>query len=463
VKQSVYVIFPQDLFTKLHAHLFPGDGDEHAAVIAAGCVSVGGTIRLLAKELHIAVDGLDHVPSNRGYRAITSNFIHPIITHCRDQRLVYLSVHNHLSDTQVDFSVDDLRSHERGYPALLDIAEGMPVGALVFGLRSMQLDLWMPDGSRLEATEGRVLGPSLMRLFPRPSANASMQNSQQYSRQLLMFGEDGQALLGDATIGIVGLGGVGSLLGQTLAYLGVKKLILADFDELDSTNRSRVIGSTEADLNVSGGTLKTEIALRTLKGIDRHIQIQAIDGDYATDKVAKAFVGCDFIFLAADSMRSRLVFNATVHQYFIPGFQLGNRIRMREHTIEAAIGVARFLRPGYGCLMCNGLIDPQQLAQEVITPEERDDHQYGSTVPNPSVITLNSVVAAHATNEFLFWFLGLRERNDISGYAQFDHLAGTFDRGNPRRSADCTECANHAGSRFAMGDAVPLPTLAETC
>lgn len=36
---------------------------------------------------------------------------------------------------------------------------------------------------------------------------------------------------------------------------------------------------------------------------------------------------CDYLFLAADSMRARLVFNALVHQYLIPGVQLGSKIR----------------------------------------------------------------------------------------------------------------------------------------
>ena len=43
--------------------------------------------------------------------------------------IVYLAAHNHASDQEVGFSRIDLQSHERGYPALLQIARGMPVGA----------------------------------------------------------------------------------------------------------------------------------------------------------------------------------------------------------------------------------------------------------------------------------------------------------------------------------------------
>jgi hypothetical protein len=47
-------------------------------------------------------------------------------------------VHNHGGDDAVGFSNDDLASHERGYPALLDIlADDRPVGALVVAPRAV--------------------------------------------------------------------------------------------------------------------------------------------------------------------------------------------------------------------------------------------------------------------------------------------------------------------------------------
>src|SRR5436190_756357 len=101
--------------------MFPGDGEEHGAIVAAGLVETPGGIRLLARELSIARDGLDYVPSQRGYRMLTGAFVTDHIVRCRDERLAYLAIHNHGGRGSVDFSPDDLRSHDRGYPALLDI------------------------------------------------------------------------------------------------------------------------------------------------------------------------------------------------------------------------------------------------------------------------------------------------------------------------------------------------------
>src|SRR2546430_7989073 len=95
---------PPDLMERLTAHLFPGDGDEHGAVIAAGMVATGRGVRLLARDLFLAEDGVDFVPGRRGYRMLTAEFVRDKIRYCRDERLAYLAVHNHGGSDHVDFS-----------------------------------------------------------------------------------------------------------------------------------------------------------------------------------------------------------------------------------------------------------------------------------------------------------------------------------------------------------------------
>ncbi|HTT88912.1 MAG TPA: hypothetical protein VMF65_05100, partial [Acidimicrobiales bacterium] len=118
---------PPDLMDRLSRHLFPGDGDEHGAVIAAGMQETSRGVRLLARDLIIAQDGVDYVPGRRGYRMLTASFVTDNILRCSSDRLVYLAVHCHGGRHSVGFSSDDLASHERGYPALLDLADGLPV------------------------------------------------------------------------------------------------------------------------------------------------------------------------------------------------------------------------------------------------------------------------------------------------------------------------------------------------
>ena len=52
-------------------------------------------------------------------------------------------------------------------------------------------------------------------------------------------GEDQQSKISSTTVGICGLGGLGSNIAIALARGGVGKLILIDFDKVDITNLHR--------------------------------------------------------------------------------------------------------------------------------------------------------------------------------------------------------------------------------
>ena len=153
----------------LMAHLFPGDHDEHGAVLHAGIAVCGSALRLNVQNVERAELGRDYAAGEFGYRALNPTFIHRQIVRCRNLRLAYLAVHNHDSDLHVGFSQIDLKSHERGYPALRDIGKGVSFGALVFGHRSVAADIWLPDGTCSKLGTYRVIGPTIKRLYSSPA------------------------------------------------------------------------------------------------------------------------------------------------------------------------------------------------------------------------------------------------------------------------------------------------------
>ena len=435
---------------RLMAHLFPGDHDEHGAILRAGIVRAGPSLRLLVQNVEPAIFGTDYIVGQYGYRALTPTFIHREIIRCRDSGLAYLAVHNHRSDRHVDFSSIDLASHERGYPALLDIGRGIPVGALVYGQRSVAADIWMPDGTRRSLGTYRVIGPGITRLYSRPPRAPASDAA--HDRQIRMFGASGQHILKSSKVGVVGLGGVGALIVEYLARLGVGTILMVDPDPIECSNLSRVVGATPLDVEM--GLLKTQIGVRHARELASDATLQPIARDVASHSVAHALRDCDFIFLAADSMRARLVVNALAHQYLIPTVQLGTKIRPDDiGNLDDAMCAVRHVRPGTGCLWCNGFIDPAELAIEAKSDAERKAQAYGVHEPNPSVITMNAVAAAHAVNDFLFDFLNLRTGDAQPAYHHFHFLTGASQRTHPRRDPNCPECAH----RLGMGDALELP------
>ena len=110
--QTLHVAEP--LFNRLWVHLFPGDGDEHGAVVLAGIADSARGIRFLAREVVLAKDGTDYVPGKHGYRALSADFVARVSDRCAREQLCYFAVHNHGGRDAVGFSEVDLASHRRG-------------------------------------------------------------------------------------------------------------------------------------------------------------------------------------------------------------------------------------------------------------------------------------------------------------------------------------------------------------
>jgi len=161
-------------------------------------------------------------------------------------------------------------------------------------------------------------------------------------------------------------------------------------------------------------------------------------------------------------MQARLVFNAIVQQYLIPGAQLGAKAMVDDKTgeLQQVFSVVRPVGPGAGCLWCSGLISSSRLQQEAETAEERRVQRYvdDPLVVAPSVITLNAVAAAHATNDFLFAVTGLTRPRAESAYARFSALERKLWWDQPVNDPECLECGLRPESRRARGGEWDLPT-----
>jgi molybdopterin/thiamine biosynthesis adenylyltransferase len=475
---SVRLVLTEELRRALIAHLFPGDGDEHGAVLLAGIARDGNGIRLLGRELIRADDGVDYVPGQRGYRMLTAEFVGRAIRRARNERLAYLAIHNHASGDRATFSGDDMRSHERGYPALLAIARGLPVGALVVAQQAVAGDIWLTDGARLPVELTVVVGARRTELRPAPGGLRDAGIDAMFHRQSLMFGPAGQARLRAAKVGIIGSGGAGMLLVEWLARLGVGELIVADPDRVHPTNLPRLPGASRSDalnpfrsthwpawLRRLGARLdrpKVELARRLVLRTPGPTKIRPIFGDIRDPDVAAQFIACDFLLLAADPDQARLVANAICQRYLIPGASVGSKVNVEVTTgeVQDVFAVMRPIQPGAGCLWCNGIISGARLAEESATDGELRAQRYvdDPLVTAPSVITLNATASALAANRMLFYLTGLHAESLGNEYVRIHPLTGRVRIDEPSADPRCPECGRAPDSAFARGDGVALPT-----
>lgn len=457
----------------LEAHLFPGDDDEHGAVIGAAVVATARGVRLLGSRLFLAKDGVDYVPGRRGYRMLTASFVRDCALACAEEQLAYLAVHCHRGRDSVAFSADDLASHERGYPALLDILDGPPAGGLVAAHDALAGDIWLRDGSRVVLKESTVTERPIRRLHAAPLPRP-IHADERFDRQARLFGDRGQALLAQQKVAVVGAGGAGSLIIEYLARLGVGELVIIDPDRIAPSNMSRVVGARRRDLRPllthprmparvrafgkRHRTYKVAIAERVAREAQPGIAYHGYASDVTSAHAAERLVDCDYVFLAADSMQARLLVNAVVHQYLIPGVQVGAKVRVDKVSGQLldVFSVVRSLIPGESCLWCNELISASGLQEEATAADQRVRQRYveEAEIVAPSVITLNAVAASHAVNDYLFALTGLRERGPLY-WSKFFPLTGEMAPEIPRRDPDCGQC--FARVRLAAGRRRRLP------
>lgn len=137
-----------------------------------------------------------------------------------------------------------------------------------------------------------------------------------YHRQILLPTWDvaGQEALRAATVLIIGLGGLGSVLSQYLVAAGVGRVKLVDFDHVELSNLQRQPIHNEASV----GQLKVESAARALRAINSYCQIEAHALAINADNFADLTASVDVIADCCDNFATRDLINVHAWPAGIP-------------------------------------------------------------------------------------------------------------------------------------------------
>src|SRR5882762_8027425 len=108
-----------------------------------------------------------------------------------------------------------------------------------------------------------------------------------YSRHLIMpeVGVDGQEKIKQASILLIGCGGLGSPLGQYLSAAGVGRLGLVDFDVVDFTNLQRQVMFGTQDV----GRPKVEASKERIATINPNVQVTSYRSKLTSENVMDIF------------------------------------------------------------------------------------------------------------------------------------------------------------------------------
>lgn len=149
-----------------------------------------------------------------------------------------------------------------------------------------------------------------------------------YNRQIMLpsLGIEGQQKIMDATVLVVGLGGLGSPVAMYLASSGVGHLVLNDFDNVDLSNLQRqIVHSTQ-----SVGEAKVDSAVRTLSAINPQIELTGINRKLNQNEILDQVSNADVVVDATDNFGIRFAINEACVQTRTP-LVSGAAIRMEGH------------------------------------------------------------------------------------------------------------------------------------
>jgi len=122
-----------------------------------------------------------------------------------------------------------------------------------------------------------------------------------YTRTELVYG-DKIELIKNATVMIVGVGGVGSYAAEALARTGVGKLILVDKDEIDVTNINRQLHA----LHSTVGRQKVDVMKERMLDINPDIEVELIN-QFELDEAFLRIPDCTFVIDAIDTITNKIL------------------------------------------------------------------------------------------------------------------------------------------------------------
>jgi MoaD family protein len=140
-----------------------------------------------------------------------------------------------------------------------------------------------------------------------PPATLSKDEILRYSRHLIIpeVGMEGQLKLKNASVVLIGTGGLGAPLGLYLAAAGIGRIGLVDFDVVDFTNLQRQVIHGTKDV----GRKKLDSAADTMHDINPYVELEKYDTALTSENALDILENYDIVIDGTDNFPTRYLVN----------------------------------------------------------------------------------------------------------------------------------------------------------
>ena len=292
-------------WAELSAHLFPGDGREHAAFLPAVFETTRDGFEVFANSPILIPDADLVGGADEHHLEIRPEALLRVVNNAIRNGVGLIEVHNHSPEYPAGFSRWDLQGFQSVVPYMCSSLPGKRYGALVLGGEENVDGLLWLDGSETVLDEVEVLGrvrsvvhTTTAKGRRRHQAALSDTQLQHFDRQVRAFGKDGQLALSRLSVGIVGAGGLGSIIIEQLVRSGVRRFVLVDFDRAENSNLTRVALLFPAD--VEKNRPKVEVMANRIRELAPDAQVLPIDDSLYSERSLRALAGTDVLIGCTD-------------------------------------------------------------------------------------------------------------------------------------------------------------------
>lgn len=286
------------------------------------------------------------------------------------------------------------------------------------------------DGRWLPVNDLVTIGDVLRResaqncLLIEDLASSSLDSRESVTARLeTLLGDDSTRRLRDAIVAIIGYSGTGSPAIEALVRAGVGHFVLVDPQRFAGSNLERLHGSIFDDACAKQPPYKVAIMSRMIREINPRAKVTAIVGNLLDELVLDELLRADLILGCTDTQHSRAALGDFAAHYLVPSIDVGVVFEGTKGNVHAQVSQFTQFRPDQPCGFCDGMIDSNALAVELMTDEEKESRRQAAREANavgvdggqywrgdtPQLITvgyLTSTVGSMAAGYAIGWLTG---------------------------------------------------------
>ncbi|MBS0646939.1 MAG: ThiF family adenylyltransferase [Verrucomicrobia bacterium] len=363
-KPEFSVAIPASLNRDVNTHLLKQAGKEDVA-FALYKPSLGASrFTSLVHKIIFPLEG-ERIIGSIGVE-IKPEYFKRVCKIAMEEKSGVILMHSHLGPGWQGMSAPDFLT-ERQYSSPSFSLTEMPFVGLTLGTDgTWSARIWEYNNEwyeRKSASAVRVVGKS-MNVYFNDNLRIKPEFKEIYKRTVTVWGKKNHETLARLKVGIVGLGSVGSMVAEMLARMGVERVVLMDFDEVQIHNLDRLLGATVRDI----GHLKIQVAERQYmkSSTATRCEIRLVPHGVTEKEGYLEALDCDVIFSCVDRPWPRHVLNHLAYNHLIPVIDGGIRIKFLEGTEEfaGADWQLQTVSPERICLSCLGVYQPADAQTE---------------------------------------------------------------------------------------------------